>query len=113
MTKKPKEIKSTKHQRKTDDVIKSHKEKIITIISALFPKTKIYLYGSRARGTHQEWSDIDLALDAGKKLNRHDIREVMDMLEASNIPYKVSIVDFNDADKEFKDEISKDMMLWN
>jgi predicted nucleotidyltransferase len=42
------------------------KETIIRLLEALFPKVKIYLLGSRARGTYSVTSDIDLALDTGK-----------------------------------------------
>ncbi len=45
------------------------KDKVVAVISALVPHAKIYLFGSRARGTAGERSDIDLALDAGEKLN--------------------------------------------
>jgi predicted nucleotidyltransferase len=45
------------------------KEIIIRLLDALFPGVKIYLFGSRARGTHRPTSDIDLALDAGRELS--------------------------------------------
>jgi len=40
-----------------------YKNKRISILSVLFPNAKIYLFGSRARGTHEQKSDIDLAID--------------------------------------------------
>jgi len=38
------------------------KTKVIALISALIPKAKIYLFGSRATGKFSQWSDIDLEL---------------------------------------------------
>lgn len=43
------------------------KHKIIAVISALMPDVKIYLFGSRARGTNSRTADIDIALDGGEK----------------------------------------------
>ena len=50
-------------------------KKIVAIISALIPQAKIYLFGSRARGTNSEWADIDIALDAGKLLEGTDVSD--------------------------------------
>ncbi len=41
------------------------KDKIIKVIEIFYPNAKIYLFGSRARGTNEEQSDIDIAIDAG------------------------------------------------
>ncbi|MCB9492722.1 MAG: nucleotidyltransferase domain-containing protein [Epsilonproteobacteria bacterium] len=95
-----------------DGVQQKYKDKIIRVLSALFPDAKIYLYGSRAKGTHREWSDIDLALDAGKKLERVDVGEARDMFQESNIPYKISVVDFNGVSQDFKQEIGETKVVW-
>lgn len=50
------------------NVDEATKQKIIALINALIPDAKVILYGSRARGDFAEWSDIDLALDVGKRL---------------------------------------------
>ena len=89
-----------------------YQKKIIAILSALFPNTKIYLFGSRARGTNQEFSDIDIALDAGTKLRRADVGEARDMLSESNIPYKIDIVDFQDISEEMRKFILQEGILW-
>jgi len=88
------------------------KSKIIAVLNALVPEAKIYLYGSRAKGTHAQWSDIDLALDAGCKLDQLEVGEARDMLEASNMPYKVDVVDINSVSQNLRDEILKDRVLW-
>ncbi len=86
--------------------------KIIALTTALFPSADIYLYGSRARGTHRETSDIDIALDAGKPLDPHDIYELKDVLLALGQPYYVDIVDLHNITEEFKTIIMKDLVLW-
>lgn len=63
-----------------------YKEKIIGILSTLFPQAKVYLFGSRAEGKYSEFSDIDIAIDAGKKIEYVHIDEANSMLANSNIP---------------------------
>lgn len=92
----------------------AHKNKIIALIAALAPHASIYLFGSRARGTHRDRSDIDLALEADAPLSPFLIGEIMDILEASNIPYKVQVVDINDKtlSSHMKTNIIQDRTVW-
>ena len=89
-----------------------HKDKIIGILSVLFPKAKIYLFGSRARGTHRDASDIDIAIDAGSKLSFSQVGEASDTLNALNIPYKMDVVDMHLIPEDMKKMILQDGILW-
>ncbi len=73
---------------------KEYKDKIIKLLTVLFPDAKIYLYGSRARGDNSERSDIDIAIDAGKELAPRKIGEAREILIASLVPYAFDVVDF-------------------
>ena len=88
------------------------KHKIIAVISALIPEAKIYLFGSRARGTNSKSSDIDIALDAGKSLPTIDVDEVKSMFKESNIMYVIEIVDFHEIIPLMQQEILKDRIIW-
>lgn len=89
------------------------RRKIVGTIKAFIPDAKIYLFGSRARGDFRDRSDIDIALDTGKKLKRGDVGEVRDVLNASNISYKIEVLDINGAlEQEMRDNILKDWVLW-
>lgn len=89
-----------------------YKQKIIGILSVLFPNATIYLFGSRARSTHDKSSDIDIAIDAGKKLYHTNVGEARDMLAESNIPYCIDIVDLHSVSTEMKKQIKKEGILW-
>lgn len=89
-----------------------HKETMIRLLEALFPDVIIYLFGSRARGTHRESSDIDLALDVGRPLSLNEIARARNVLEALNMAHKVDVVDLNSVSKEFRDIILKEGVLW-
>jgi predicted nucleotidyltransferase len=85
-----------------------NKNKMIALIHALAPEASIYLFGSRARGTHQKRSDIDIALEAEKPLSPYLIGEIMDVLAASNIHYTIQVLDSND--KTLSENMKKNIM---
>ncbi len=89
-----------------------YKNKIIAVLSALFPEAKVYLFGSRARKDHGSRSDIDVALDAGKELERVDVGEARDMLADSNITYRIDVVELWSVDKKKREIILKEGVLW-
>jgi predicted nucleotidyltransferase len=88
------------------------KNKIISLIHALQPNARIYLYGSRARGTNAPFSDIDLAIDTGEKLPIIELGEIKSVLEGSNIMYKVDVVDYHHINKEMKNSIDSEKIIW-
>ena len=88
------------------------KEKIIALISALAPTAKIILFGSRARGRFLRSSDIDIALDAGKKLPEVAIAEIKDVLAGTDIMYKIDVLDYNNVRAEMRDSIEQEGIIW-
>jgi len=56
---------------------------------------QVKLYGSRAKGTFTDRSDIDLAA-FGSALTRSDIADVLLDFDDSNIPYQVDLQQFDD-----------------
>lgn len=88
------------------------KEKIIKIIEIFFPDARIFLFGSRARGDHNERSDVDIAIDAGKLLTMTEKGQIMTMVDALNMPQKTDVVDFNRMPQALKDNILKEGILW-
>jgi predicted nucleotidyltransferase len=88
-------------------------QKITSILKALFPNARVILFGSRALGTHRQNSDIDIAIDAGIKLDRSAIGEARDMLNASNMPYHFDIVDIQSVPDEMRKIILKEGIIWN
>jgi len=87
-------------------------QKVTGIIICLLPKAGIYLFGSRARGDHHKWSDIDIALDTGGKIDHVAIMEVKDVLNALVTPYTFDIVDFQSVSSDMQEYIMKDKITW-
>lgn len=95
-----------------DKNLERYKTILLDIINKIIPDCKVYLFGSRARKDHSEGSDIDIALDAGSKIDYKIIYKIKDELEESTIPLFVDIVDLNFADEKIKKEINRDKIIW-
>ena len=57
---------------------------------------KVVVYGSRAKGTFNEWSDVDLAITESN-IERPLIGQIISEINNSNFPYLV--VDLQDFSK--------------
>lgn len=91
-----------------------NEDKLVKLFRALYPDCKIYLFGSRARGTHKDISDIDLAIDSGlgTRLSIQERALLHNIIDALNIPQKVDLVDLNSKiPPSLKENILKEGML--
>lgn len=88
------------------------KELIIRMLDALLPGVKIYLFGSRAKGTYKDVSDVDLALDMGRKMDLSEIAKAKNVLEAVNVIHKVDIVDLQSIPERLRASILKEGIIW-
>ena len=74
-------------------------------------KVRVILFGSRARGTHTEHSDIDIAIDSDEDIE-DDIVDLKAIIEESDLPQKVDIILLPKASKSLKEEILKEGKVW-
>lgn len=88
------------------------KDLIIRVLEALFPSVKIYLFGSRAKGTNRPASDIDLAIDIGRQLTFLELARAKEVLQGLYIPEKIDVVDMHAIAQEFKETILKEGIVW-
>jgi uncharacterized protein len=81
---------------------------IVKAILAKYPYT-FYAFGSRVKNTQRVLSDLDICFMELIPLN---VRAHIDEdFEESNLPFKVDVIDWNSASKEFKDAIKPDLVL--
>jgi len=67
----------------------------------------VYLYGSRAKGTHKLGSDIDLAI-MNEGVSEKTIRTIKSEIEESSLPYFVDITNFTTLNhKELAEHIQR------
>jgi len=89
-----------------------YKDIIVPIIVKYLPDAKIILYGSRARGDAREGSDIDVALDMGKEIDRLAMVNIVGDLEESSLPIHFDIVDFTKVSLDMQKRILRDGVIW-
>lgn len=68
------------------------------------------LFGSRARGTAQRFSDIDLGFVSSKPLPERVKTALWEALDDSDIPYVVDIVDMQSVSPELRQLAEKEMV---
>lgn len=71
---------------------------------------QLFAFGSRARGDHREFSDLDVLVEAKDKLDeiRTSISSIRDQLEESELPIKVDIVLEADLAESYKASVTQD-----
>lgn len=73
----------------------------------------VFLFGSRADGTAHRRSDIDIGILGKQALPAVLKFNIEENLEESNIPLRLEVVDFYNADQAFKKEALKNRIIWN
>ena len=84
---------------------------ILKVLKQNLPQSKFYLFGSRAKKTNSEYSDIDIALDDNKKeIDISIINKLNSLFENSTFPYEIDIIDLNNVGEKFKTKIKADLV---
>lgn len=74
----------------------------------LNPQVKVYLYGSRAKGGHRKFSDVDIALEGDVDFKTLTFLD-MD-LEESDLPFMVDVHRVEDLDPDFLEMVKGDFV---
>ena len=72
---------------------------------------RIYLFGSRAKGSYTKRSDIDIAVLSDEDIS-FELALLREIIESSNLPQTVDVIDLNTVDSEFREQILKEGVLW-
>ncbi len=73
--------------------------------------TKVYVFGSRARGSHNTYSDLDLLIEGSSKKTALLLAEAREFFEQSNFPYKIDFVLENELIEAYRKKVLKDRIL--
>ena len=82
--------------------------KILQSILSKYPYT-FYAFGSRVKGTHAPFSDLDLCYK--DRVPTDCLMELEGELSESDLPFKVDVVAWEDFTPEFQREVEKDLEL--
>ncbi len=85
------------------DIRPDHLEIVQNILRDNLPAgVKVRVFGSRAKWSTRDASDLDLALEGEGKLDRSLLNSLADAFENSALPYKVDVVDINRTSEGFR-----------
>lgn len=68
--------------------------------------TKIGVFGSRAANRAKLYSDLDLAIDAGRTLSLDETGALREAFSQSDLPWKVDLVDWRDISGAFREVVA-------
>nr|WP_319538390.1 nucleotidyltransferase domain-containing protein [uncultured Methanospirillum sp.] len=67
----------------------------------------MYAFGSRVKGEHHPWSDLDLYIEDDKAISS----ELKGVLSESDIPIFVDLIDSQEVSPEFRETLTKSGMV--
>ena len=70
--------------------------------------TKAWVFGSRATGRASRYSDLDLAIDAGRRLSLDETAKLAEAFSESDLPYRVDVVDWHSIGDRFRNIIASE-----
>ena len=80
---------------------------MLNILGANLPQsTKVWVFGTRATGRARRYSDLDLAIDAGRPLTLDEIAGLTEAFSNSDLPYKVDLIDWQNIDDNWRQSIT-------
>jgi predicted nucleotidyltransferase len=96
----------------TIDIEPGHRRIVLDILQEhLPPRTRIWVFGSRATGRARRYSDLDLALDAGRRLTIDETAILREAFDECDLPYRVDIVDWRGIDASFRKAVGGDLTI--
>jgi predicted nucleotidyltransferase len=85
------------------DITEAHAQIVRDILRAHLPEcAHVWVFGSRATGRARAYSDLDLAIDAGRRLTLDEAAMLREAFSDSDLPYRVDIVDWHALDVRFR-----------
>jgi len=78
------------------------------ILARHVPQYEVWAFGSRAKGTAKEYSDLDMAIITDQPLGLSLRAAISDDFAESDLPIKVDVVDWATTNKAFQRIIEKE-----
>lgn len=95
------------------DVKPDHLARLKALLRSHAPKAEVWAYGSRAKGSGHDSSDLDIVLRSPNHLDapQENIAQIREILSESDIPFLVDVLDWARIPESFRLEISKEYMV--
>ena len=70
----------------------------------------VWIFGSRARGDHKPFSDVDLLFEEKGPLPSGLLFEIKDRLENSNLSVKIDLVERRNLAASYRDQVEREKL---
>ena len=84
------------------DIPQHHLLSIRQILLRHIPDIEVKAFGSRVSGTAKPYSDLDLVIMGGQKIDPRVLAQLKEDFEESDIPFRVEILDWHGITDDFK-----------
>lgn len=74
-------------------------------IKKFCPNSRIWVFGSRMKGTNKVHSDLDLVIVSQEPVNWMVIEEIREIFMGSELPFKVDVLEWSSISDAFKEII--------
>jgi predicted nucleotidyltransferase len=78
------------------------------IRSEISPKAKVFIFGSAVKTGR--FHDLDIGIEG--LTDDSAVSRLREKFEDSTIPYSVDVINFSKVDKQFKQTVLKDRVIW-
>jgi type I restriction enzyme S subunit len=93
------------------DIRSDHWEIVRGILQKHVPQYEVWAFGSRAKWTTKPYSDLDLAVITDQPLPLKTSANLSDDFSASDLPWKVDVVDWATTRESFRKIIERDKVV--
>jgi len=91
------------------DLSADHHRLVLQILRTnLPPAAKFWVFGSRVTGRARRYSDLDLAIDAGRPMSLDEAASLAEAFSESDLAFRVDVVDWRAIDDRFRRIIAKE-----
>lgn len=93
------------------DIRPDYLQIVLNILQKHVPQYEVWAFGSRAKWTAKEYSDLDLCIVSDKPLSFSVLGAMEDDFSDSDLPWKVDVVDWATTSASFRKVIEKDKVV--
>ena len=93
------------------DLSDAERSAVLAILDRCVPDGAVWVYGSRANGSAQRYSDLDLAVISDTPLSAAVRSGLAEAFSESDLPWRVDILDWATASPEFRAIVARNKIV--